>query len=143
VSEAFYEKSLLLQFKFFLCLFLLMFSLTFCWIFYETNFPLYFAFLYVCYVGTIYAINLFFELRDLRENINLYIPKDPPKPFREYDIHLDSDVLTDGELRLLYEWAFQNKSMREKHLHPMVLNRLLRKYVRNSLKRKEEKWVSG
>jgi len=87
---------------------------------------------------TLYMVKVLWDIRHLSENVHLFVPSNCPKPepYSKYDIHLDSNALTDGELRLLMEWS-RGTSVKELDVHPMILNRLLRKYIRETLTPKD------
>jgi len=132
----FYSKLLELLFKFLITIFGSLVTVIAATIFYFMNLPmLYLPLFYVCYVCTIYGISHFKALKDLKENLELYLPKLNPQPHELYDIIMRSDVLTDEELNLLFEWC-HGKTCRELKIHPNMLNRLLRKYVQHSLVKK-------
>jgi len=95
--------------------------------------------LYASIPISLYMVKVVFCLRHLAENVHLFIPNSNchATPYSKYDIHLDSNILTDGELKLLYEWS-RGTSVKELDVHPMILNRLLRKYVKETLTPKQQ-----
>jgi hypothetical protein len=94
--------------------------------------------LYATIPISLYMIKIMFDLKHICENIHLFVPSNCPKPtpYTEYNIFLHSNILTDGELKLLYEWS-RGRSVKELDVHPMILNRLLRKYIRETLTPKQ------
>jgi len=98
--------------------------------------------LYASIPITLYMVKVMFDVKHIAENVELFVPSNCPKPepYSKYDIHLDSNILTDGELKLLYEWG-KGLSVKELDVHPMILNRLLRKYIRETLTPKQ--YVTG
>jgi hypothetical protein len=91
---------------------------------------------------TLYMVKVMFDVKHIAENVHLFVPNNNchAEPYSKYDIHLDSNMLTDGELKLLYEWG-KGLSVKELDVHPMILNRLLRKYIRETLTPKQ--YVTG
>ena len=137
--ERFYQILVQLQFKFLVTIFLAILFLQVGWMLQNQPPPLSylgFALYYSVYVLGIIALNVFAQHKHIINNIELYVPKPMPKPFSKFDIHLDSDVLTDNELNVLLRWA-HGESVKKMDIHPMVINRLLRKYVNCTLKFKE------
>ena len=98
--------------------------------------------LYASIPITLYMVKVMFDVKHIAENVHLFIPNNNchAEPYSKYDIHLDSNILTDGELKLLYEWG-KGLSVKELDVHPMILNRLLRKYIRETLTPKQ--YVTG
>ena len=98
--------------------------------------------LYASIPITLYMVKVMFDVKHIAENVHLFIPNNKchAEPYSKYDIHLDSNALTDGELKLLYEWG-RGRSIKELDVHPMILNRLLRKYIRETLTPKQ--YVTG
>jgi hypothetical protein len=86
--------------------------------------------LYASIPITLYMVKVMFDVKHVCENLHLFIPNNNchAEPYSKYDIHLDSNMLTDGELKLLLQWS-KGLSVKELDVHPMILNRLLRKYV--------------
>jgi len=86
----------------------------------------------------LYMIKTMLDIKHVAENVELFVPSNCPKPtpYTEYNIFLHSNILTDGELKLLYEWS-RGTSVKELDVHPMILNRLLRKYVKETLTPKQ------
>jgi hypothetical protein len=99
--------------------------------------------LYASIPITLYMIKVMFDVKHIAENVHLFVPNNNchAEPYSKYDIHLDSNILTDGELKLLYEWG-KGLSVKELDVHPMILNRLLRKYIRETLTPKQYVTVS-
>jgi len=91
---------------------------------------------------TLYMIKVMFDVKHIAENVHLFIPNNNchVEPYSKYDIHLDTNILTDGELKLLYEWS-RGTSVRQLEVHPMVLNRLVKKFIRQTLTPKQ--YVTG
>jgi hypothetical protein len=94
--------------------------------------------LYASIPITLYMVKIMFDVKHIAENVGLFVASGCPKPtpYTEYNIFLHSNILTDGELRLLMEWS-RGRSVRELNIHPMILNRLLRKYVKETLTPKQ------
>jgi len=86
----------------------------------------------------LYMIKTMLDIKHVAENVELFVPSNCPKPtpYTEYNIFLHSNILTDQELTLLHQWS-RGRSVRELNIHPMHLNRLLRKYVRETLTPKQ------
>lgn len=138
--ERFYQLLIKLQFKFLVLIFLSILFLQFGWMLQSQPPPLsYFgyALYYGVYVLGVIALNSFRTHKHIIDNIELYVPKDSPKPYSKFDICLDDNILTDNELEILKTWS-KGVSVKEMDIHPMVLNRLLRKYVQYSLREKNE-----
>jgi hypothetical protein len=87
----------------------------------------------------LYMVKIMFDMKHICENIHLFIPNNNchATPYKQFDIHLDINILTDGELKLLYEWS-RGTSVKQLNIHPMILNRLLRKYVKQTLTPKQQ-----
>jgi hypothetical protein len=87
---------------------------------------------------SLYMVKSMLNIKRIAENVHLFIPNNCPKPepYSKYDIHLDNSTLTDGELRLLMEWS-RGRSVRELNIHPMILNRLVKKFIRQTLTPKQ------
>jgi len=94
--------------------------------------------LYASIPITLYMVKIMFDVKHIAENVELFIPNSNchAEPYKQFDIHLDSNILTDGELRLLMEWS-RGTNVRQLNVHPMVLNRLLRKYIKQTLTPKQ------
>jgi hypothetical protein len=96
------------------------------------------TFLYygVYFIG-FYALSLFRQHKTIIDNPELYIPDSKPPKYND-DVWqiVNSNVLTDKEMQILYDWS-RGKTWKELGLHPQVLNRLLRKFVHESLKKVE------
>jgi hypothetical protein len=94
--------------------------------------------LYASIPITLYMVKVMFDVKHIAENVHLFVPSNCPKPtpYTEYNIFLHSNILTDGELKLLYEWS-RGTSIKELNVHPMILNRLLRKYIKETLTPKQ------
>jgi hypothetical protein len=92
---------------------------------------------YGVYIIALYAFTVFQKLKHIINNPQLYIPNPNPKPYNPllWEINY-SDVLTDKQLELIMRWA-RGETWRTLDVHPVMLNRLLRKYVRETLKRKQ------
>jgi hypothetical protein len=91
--------------------------------------------LYVDIPLSLYMIKQLLDIKHVAENVHLFLPNPnncKPEPYTQYDIHLESGTLTDGELKLLHEWS-RGISVKQLDVHPMILNRLLRKYIRLTL----------
>ena len=86
----------------------------------------------------LYMVKSMLNIKHVAENVELFIPSNCPKPtpYTKYDIHLDNSTLTDGELELLMAWS-RGTSVKQLEIHPMVLNRLLKKFVRETLTPKQ------
>jgi hypothetical protein len=99
--------------------------------------------LYASIPITLYMVKVMFDVKHIAENVHLFVPSNCPKPtpYTEYNIFLHSNILTDGELKLLYEWG-KGRSIKDLDVHPMILNRLLRKYIRETLTPKQHATVS-
>ena len=98
--------------------------------------------LYASIPITLYMVKVMFDVKHIAENVELFVPSNCPKPtpYSKYDIHLDSNMLTDSELELLMAWS-RGTSVKQLEIHPMHLNRLLRKYVKETLTPKQ--YVTG
>jgi hypothetical protein len=94
--------------------------------------------LYASIPISLYMIKVMFDVKHIAENVHLFVPNNNcrAEPYKQFDIHLDSNILTDGELKLLYEWG-RGTSVKELDVHPMILNRLLRKYIKETLTPKQ------
>jgi hypothetical protein len=96
---------------------------------------------YGVYIVGFYALSLFRQHKTIIDNIELYAPNfKPPKYNENFWQIVKSDVLTDKEMQILYEWG-KGKTWRQLNLHPTTLNRILRKYIHESLKKVEVKEV--
>jgi hypothetical protein len=95
--------------------------------------------LYASIPITLYMVKIMFDVKHIAENVHLFVPNNNchAEPYKQFDIHLDSNILTDGELKLLYEWG-KGLSVKQLDVHPMHLNRLLRKFVRETLTPKQQ-----
>ena len=57
-------------------------------------------------------------------------------PASKYSIVRKLNPLKDEELDLLYKWS-RGATMKNLNVHPMQLNRILRKYVKNTLQKRK------
>jgi hypothetical protein len=87
----------------------------------------------------LYILKTMLDIKHVAENVHLFLPNNNchAEPYTQYDIHLDANALTDGELKLLLQWS-RGLSVKQLDVHPMILNRLLRKYVKETLKQKQQ-----
>jgi hypothetical protein len=91
---------------------------------------------YGVYLIGIFAFTVFQKLKHIINNPELYVPKANPKPYNPLMWEINySDILTDKQLELIYRWA-RGETWRTLDVHPVMLNRLLRKYVKETLKKK-------
>ena len=58
-------------------------------------------------------------------------------PASKYSIVRKLNPLKDEELDLLYKWS-RGATMKDLNVHPMQLNRILRKYVKNTLQKRNK-----
>jgi hypothetical protein len=92
---------------------------------------------YGVYIVGFYALSLFRQHKAILDNPELYIPDSKPPKYNEnlWQI-INSNILTDKELEIVFQWA-RGKTWKDLGLHPQLLNRLLRKFIRESLKKVE------
>jgi len=139
-TERFYQLLVQLQFKFlvsvFICIILLHLGATLM----PYGFPFNVAgsiLYYGVYLVGLYALTLFRQHKAIIDNPDLYIPHhNPPEYNTIYWEITQTDVLSDEQMKILYEWA-KGKTWRSLGVHPTILNRLCRKYVLHTLKKRE------
>jgi len=92
---------------------------------------------YGVYVVAVYALSLFRQHKEIIDNPQLYVPDvEPPKYNENLWQIINSNTLTDKEMEIVFQWA-RGKTWKDLGLHPQLLNRLLRKFIRESLKKVE------
>jgi hypothetical protein len=139
-TERFYQLLVQLQFKFLVAIFISIIMLQVGSVLMSMPFPLnmFGTFLYygVYFVG-FYALSLFRQHKAIIDNPELYIPDSKPPKYNDEVWRIAvSDVLTDKEMQILYEWG-KGRTWKDLGLHPTTLNRILRKYIHESLKKVE------
>jgi hypothetical protein len=137
-TERFYQLLVQLQFKFLVSVFVCIMMLQVGAVLMPMPFPLNtfgMTLYYGVYIVGVYALSLFREHKRILDNPELYIPDaKPPKYNDEVWQIINSNVLTDREMQILYEWA-RGRTWKDLGLHPTTLNRILRKYIHESLKK--------
>jgi len=137
-TERFYQLLVKLQFKFLVAVFICIIMLQLGSTLMRYDYPIYafgLTLYYGVYVVAVYALSLFKQHKTILDNPELYIPNSKPPRYNEnlWQIAI-SDVLTNKELEILYQWG-KGKTWKDLGLHPTTLNRILRKYIHESLKR--------
>jgi hypothetical protein len=87
----------------------------------------------------LYMVKIMFDIKRIAENIHLFIPNsncNPPEYNPLYWEIVQTDVLTDKQMELLERWA-KGETWKTLGIHPTILSRLCRKYIRHTLKHKE------
>jgi hypothetical protein len=91
---------------------------------------------YGVYLVGLYALTIFQKHKHIVDHPELYVPKPNPKPYNPLMWEINySDILTDKQLELIYRWA-RGETWKTLDVHPVMLNRLLRKYIKETLKKK-------
>jgi hypothetical protein len=139
-QEKFYVLLVQLQFKFLVSVFIAIICLHLGNILMNMPYPYNISgsiLYYGVYLVGLYALTIFQKHKDIIDNPQLYIPNPNPKSYNPllWEINY-TDVLTDKQLELIMRWA-RGETWRTLDVHPVMLNRLLRKYVRETLKRKQ------
>jgi hypothetical protein len=139
-TERFYVLLVQLQFKFLVAIFIAIICLQLGNMLMQLPYPYSLSgsiLYYGVYLIGIFAFTVFQKLKHIINNPELYVPNPNPKPYDPllWEINY-TDVLTDKQLELIMRWA-RGETWRTLDVHPVMLNRLLRKYVRETLKRKE------
>jgi hypothetical protein len=140
-TERFYVLLVQLQFKFLVAIFIAIMCLQLGNMLMSMPYPYSLSgsiLYYGVYLVGLFAFTVFQKLKHIINNPELYVPKANPKPYDPllWEICY-TNVLTDKQLELIYRWAIRGETWRNLNVHPVILNRLLRKYVRETLKRKE------
>jgi hypothetical protein len=87
----------------------------------------------------LYMIKTMLDIKHVAENVYLFIPnsnRNPPEYNPLYWEIVQTDVLTDKQMELLERWA-KGETWKTLGIHPTILSRLCRKYIRHTLKHKE------
>ena len=139
-TERFYQLLVQLQFKFLVSIFICILMLQIGTVLMQNVYPFNWigmALYYGVYCVGVYALTLFRQHKAIIDNPELYIPHHNPPEFNTlYWEVCHTDVLSDKQMEILYEWA-KGKTWRSLGVHPTILNRLCRKYVLHTLKKRE------
>jgi hypothetical protein len=139
-QERFYVLLVQLQFKFLVSVFIAMFCFQIGNLLMGWSFPFNVAgsvFYYAVYLVMLYALTVFQKHKQIIDNPQLYVPKPDVKPYNPLYWEINySDVLTDKQMELLYRWA-KGETWKSLDVHPVTLNRLLRKFIKECLKKKD------
>jgi hypothetical protein len=139
-TERFYVLLVQLQFKFLVAIFIAIMCLQLGNMLMQLPYPYSLSgsiLYYGVYLVGLFAFTVFQKLKHIINNPELYVPNPNPKPYNPLMWEINyTDILTDKQLELIYRWA-RGETWKTLDVHPVILNRLLRKYVRETLKRKE------